>query len=265
MKFLRTLTLLLVTMSSFATAAESNLRISCETFSCYDFNHLDKFQKFRDQRGSDCNSFAHHITVVRLEHIASAEKEFEFVIVRPVMATEHQVRVEKFATKSLLKTAKLTKESLPIYTISSAGFLPGEKIGIIARSKNYQSQPIMFIPNPIIVKSSKDKANITAELATRSPAMYNVRFSGFNEKEKVKFKSVSLGEVMCDIIEVNKGVGAVYSPEAEGAKGGTSKVSYTRPSGEQFTIHFPWGEESVEHHMGMRGPAVLEFLPIKVW
>ncbi len=258
MNAIRGLALLLVLMSTMANASEKKLKISCETVSCAEVQYNPKYDKLREVE--NCR---HHHTFVRLEENPCNDQELEVVIKRPLLPNDANTSVEKPSLEHLEYCGSLINGEEPCFILLGVGYLPGEKIEISFKSNSTESDPVNINPNPLTIQSKKDSATISFELVSLEPTIYNENYYNFDTNEKVKFGSLSNGELMSSDFKINKSGAAMYMPAVKGRKGGNSKVLYTRENGDKFAFNIPWGEEFLNHVLGKAKPAIYKFAAIK--
>lgn len=165
-----------------------------------------------------------------------------------INVTEKQLKLSKEIKE--LPSLQLTKNNLnPTLTISALGYIPGVPVVYIFRNieKGFREE-ITLVPNRIFVKSSVDNAQIEATLTLESPVTYNLDLQGFAEKELV-LKSVSYHEVLESKFPISEKALSAYMPGVIGKKGGISRLSFTRPTGEVLKLELPWGVEWLKYFL----------------
>lgn len=148
-----------------------------------------------------------------------------------------------------LPVLKVTKGVDSMAVVSSLGYTPGVPVTYtFEHSEKGLKEEITFVPNRIFVKSSVDNAQIEAKLISESPAMYDLELEGFGD-EALTLRSVSYDEVLESKFPIKEKTISMYLPGVIGKKGGISRLSFTRPSGEVLKLELPWGLEWMKYNL----------------
>lgn len=139
-----------------------------------------------------------------------------------------------------------------LMTLSSAGYLPGERIEIRILDK-YENKlsSVAFIPFPIRKKFKDGTAKISFECTSLENSMYRVYYTGFEEDEVVTMESQSGFEKMPpQELTINEKNGYGYSNAVVGMNGGISKFTVTRKNGDKVVFRLPWGSKFLPYMKG---------------
>lgn len=144
------------------------------------------------------------------------------------------------------KVDKGSMPSIPEKGITTAvgaiGYLPGEPTVYTFNSHKKITEQVKIVPYPIFDVSEKDEAKIYVIM--NSLKSYCVELSGFNKDEDLLFDSESYDEKITTTIPfVSDIMPILYRPAVKGKKGGISKISVRRESGEVLKVEIPWGLE----------------------
>ncbi len=163
-----------------------------------------------------------------------------------VNVTEKRLLLKK---TNALPVLKVTKGVDSTVAVSSLGFTPGVPVTYtFEHSEKALKEEITFVPNRLFVKSSIDNALIEATLTLESPVTYDLDLEGFG-KEELTLKSISYDEVLESKFPINEKSMTMYMPGVIGKKGGISRLSFTRPSGEVLKLELPWGLEWLKYNL----------------
>lgn len=139
----------------------------------------------------------------------------------------------------------------PFIVISSRGFLPGERVTLNFYTEDkkllYEDS---FIPNPIVVRDSKGKKRLVAELMMVKPAFYKLELFGVRNNEKLTLKSISGNEKNITPINYRKTDGIAVSPDTVTEKGGVGQYNISNGKGEPIEFILPWGAEFAKYLLG---------------
>ena len=130
--------------------------------------------------------------------------------------------------------------------ISSATFLPGEKVEIMIEKEGQLLHEIVsFVPSPICIKEEDGTTLLTAETVFTTPHMdgFCIYLPNILEKEDIVMKSISGEEVIKSTINYSSQNGICLSPNVIGKSGGVCRVSFKRKNGQLIKVKIPWGNE----------------------
>lgn len=136
------------------------------------------------------------------------------------------------------------QEVLKILSISSKGFLPGERVtGRFRTADNTISKEVAGIPNPAFFKDKNGVIGLSAELVHLKPTVYVIDMPTLEEGEKYDIKTVIIGETSkVKNAKYTKTTPFHFSPAVKkGNKGGDSYFEVRRKNGEIYFLKLPWG------------------------
>lgn len=222
MNLRKLITTLLISTSSFANALE----ITTE------FYPADKIPEEHKEaaKGSDC-------TIITLNDLPEDN----------VSIFEINPKHEKPKHFAILKTKPNVNFA---YGVSAIGYIPGLEIKhIIECPQNNIMKEIAFVPNRNYAQSPTDGAEIEAVLFSIKPAFYKIILNGFDQNEKLEFKSVSYDESIDYTIDCCIPQLVIVTPDVKGKRGGIAKITIQRPSGEILKLDLPWGLEFLRYEL----------------
>jgi len=176
----------------------------------------------------------HPVNILQLKQFP-AEKGMILFIKRPLL-NEEIIKVYEFCLE------KTPQESI---FLSTGGFLPGERVEILIKSKDEEFDfKTSFIPNPIRVKDKDGTIILTAELTIASPYdVFTIHLPTMPENEKLLMKSISGGEIIKNNMVYSKNAMICFSPNVEKKHGGICKLSFTDSKLNTIRVNLPWGSE----------------------
>lgn len=135
------------------------------------------------------------------------------------------------------------QQKLKTLSISSKGFLPGERAIFRFRTNNGSvHKEINGFPNPAIFKDKKGTIGLRAELVHLSPTVYIIDMPTLEEGEQYDIKTVIIGETANAQAKYSRQAPFHFSPSVKGkGKGGDSYFEVQRKSGEIYFLKLPWG------------------------
>ena len=245
---------MLLGLFSTLQASENNLDVSYETLSINEIQTSPRYHQF--------NNFdpGHHKTIIRIANLPQTEK-IRVKWKRPVFENEEQEY--EFPRNYLIDNGHSVGEETFMFLMSSRGCLPGERIVMTISTPDgkFESKPIEFIPQPVVIESKKSNLRVSAELI--SMMHYLLTLEGFEVGEKLQFHFPSHGEEVKSDIIYSREMQLIVFPVIFGQKGGVAEAKITRSGGETIKLSLPWGEEVVSHLMGESSPLVSSFTPLK--
>ena len=142
-----------------------------------------------------------------------------------------------------------------ILTVSSQGYVPGERVEYFFDSKpNNISKKISFFPNPLTAKSTKKTFTLEAELVG---AMYILTIPEAKLDEEFTLTSVSYDESQTSSFSYAGMIG--YDPRTTGKDGGTARLKIVRKSNQdEASLDLMWGSKILEYFMKIQTEGMLE-------
>ncbi len=180
------------------------------------------------------------------------EKDLVFSFTRPIIKKtsvpcyERSFQINK---KGIIEG--LYPQQHPFIVITSAGFLPGEKVNVCIRSNDKTiHQEFTLIPHPMQAESSDGKLSIEAELLSYLFTTYRLHVKGLKEGERYTFESRSGGETIKES-RVFQAENVITSmPGVVGKKGGNATVFIRNEAGSEASIKLPWGDQLIPFFEG---------------
>lgn len=188
------------------------------------------------------------------------DDELTLVIERPLMVygfagcpPDQAVRKIPMTKEQLVIQQKDLAFPRPlVMTLSSAGYVPGERIEIRILDKydNELSQ-VAFIPSPLRARFNGGKAKVSFECISLESSMYKISYSGFEKHEVVSVDSQSGFESIPTFpLEINENALTMFSNAVIGMNGGISQYTVTRKNGDKVTLKLPWGNKLIPYLRG---------------
>ncbi len=157
MKSKFSLFVLLIGLITKLQVSGQTLEITYETLSIHEIQSSPRYHQL--------NKFdpGHHKTIIRIANLPQTEK-VRVKWRRPVFENEEQVY--QFPSNYPMNNGHSVGEETFMFFMSSRGFLPGERIvmTISTPDGNFESKPMEFIPQPIVIESKKSNLRLSQNL-----------------------------------------------------------------------------------------------------
>ncbi|NGX42797.1 MAG: hypothetical protein K940chlam7_01085 [Chlamydiae bacterium] len=229
----------------FVSISEAQFFLASETISPNEVKSSSKYSLL------DEFDPGHYKSLVKMYNVPQ-EQELVIKMKRKVLDITNYMERARFSREQVFVNGDAIGENVAMFTVSSRGFLPGEKCEIIVESQSgkSRSEPIVLTPLPVISKSKNSEASISAELALLYPTTYSISFEGFDPDEKLKITTISYDEKGSGELVFSKKNGFLFTPGVIGKEGGISKITIYRQNGEQISQYLPWGKDLIPYSKG---------------
>ena len=119
--------------------------------------------------------------------------------------------------------------------------LPGQGFkGCLQAVDDNEKLTFTFVPNPLVSKSKKDSATMTAFLTFLQGNLYEISLENLDDEEVI-FLSRSADEVMEKEVKLKEIGRITIAPAVIGLEGGIANFSIERKNGEVLSLDLMWG------------------------
>jgi len=193
------------------------------------------------------------MTIIRISNLPD-DPDFIMNIKRPLYGKNESQ--EDYSHERLAEIGKHLGDKAPSILVGSRGYLPGERVIITLLTKDGKSisEPMAFIPQPVIKEMRFGQAKLQAVLVNINPPKYALILEGISMLEKLNFNNWALGERVSSEFYAKPEGCILLHTEVVGMDGGFCPITVIRQKGDQFSLTLPWGSELTRHLEGRCPP-----------
>lgn len=184
--------------------------------------------------------------------------DIEWGIKRPLVKGKDldYVTHEKFRVGDDGRIIKQNKQIVDTLTLSSCGYLPGERIELrFISSDNKFKYEMSLIPNPIKAKNAVKGISFQAETMSLSPTSYKILLEGIPNDTEITLRYTGAGQPVERVFNYDSSLPIIITPELDGRNGGTVLVNVRAKSRGTMKIRLPWGNR-LENYL--KGKAIFK-------
>lgn len=182
------------------------------------------------------------------------EKEIIFTMKRLVGGDSEKVCYREINRFRMCSHGRLVFNEeiwIPYFTLSSRGFLPGEKIYCRFQTEDNEfDYEVAFIPNKMITYNKSKTISVEAELVSYVLTMYSIKIKGLKEGEEYLVRSKSEDEIIESRCKFSEPTSHNLMPGVSGISGGVCQFQVITKSKDFIKLSLPWGMVFAEYLKG---------------
>lgn len=159
---------------------------------------------------------------------------------------------ERFKIGDDGRIIKENKQIVDSLIISSAGYMPGERVGLLFQTTDKKFKHEMTLtPNPVVIYNKARGLSVRAELTSVNPTTYQLSLTGVPATSEVSIRCTGSADPYEKTFAYNEEEPIILTPGSQGRKGGVILTTIRAQNRGVLKVRLPWGSKLTNYQKGV--------------